>query len=200
METAAEYRSRQNNTKVLLVLAGRKGSGKSTVAKHLVNNYRFDEYAFADEVRYMLFTLYGLDFKRMCGLTSEDREWREQPLPELGGKSVRWALQTLGDTGRLIHPDTWVNVVLKEVKESKFSKIVITDCRYLNEAQRCKEKGGKLIYISRELDRTDSHPSEDLVGLEESADYVIDNNDTERQLIKVVKEIVEHELSGAVKV
>lgn len=201
METTAEYKvnvetPKDSASKVFLVIAGRKGCGKNTVANYLHNRYMFEQYAFADEIRYIVHSLYGLDFQKMCGLTPEDREWREQPLEILGGKSVRQVLKDIAEVGRQIHLDTWVNVVLKEVEHS--DRVVVTDCRFLNEAQRCKQKGAKLIYLNRG-ERTDFHHSEDLTGLEEIADYTIDNNSTEEQLFKVAKEIVEHELS-AVKV
>ncbi len=61
----------------------------------------------------------------------------------------RKLLQLLGtEAGRqIIHPNIWVNALFSDYETD--SKWIVTDVRFLNEAQAIKDKGGIMIRINR---------------------------------------------------
>ena len=71
------------------------------------------------------------------------------------GKSIRYMLQTLGtEWGRnLIHPDIWILEAERRLKQMSNANdtdgVIITDCRFPNEADKIHEMGGKVIRIVR---------------------------------------------------
>jgi hypothetical protein len=69
---------------------------------------------------------------------------------------------------------------------------IITDCRFLNEAQAIKDRNGIIIRIQRNQDLDDckvKHISETALDLYKF-DYIIDNNTSIDDLIIKVKEIL----------
>lgn len=73
---------------------------------------------------------------------------------------VREFLQNLGVSVRKrLGEDTWVNAAFLDVDKSR--PVVITDCRFPNEAQAIKARGGKIVRISRDTVRAvNAHESE----------------------------------------
>ena len=80
----------------------------------------------------------------------------------------------------------------------KYSNWIITDCRFPNEAQAIKDRGGIIVRINRPLnDNIDkalkgiisTHPSETSLD-NYSFNYTIDNSGTIEELIQKVKEIL----------
>jgi hypothetical protein len=71
----------------------------------------------------------------------------------------------------------------------RFPKVVISDCRFPNEAQAIKAQGGMIVRILRAGLTVDSHPSEQLV---ESipADFTIENNSTVDDLQQKVLRLI----------
>lgn len=116
----------------------------------------------------------------------------------------RTLLQLLGtECGRqIIHPNIWVNSTLERGRlysvEEKSNLIhpswCITDCRFPNEADAIKSKGGINIRVNRSKEGYSNnsgikHESETaLDGYK--FDYVIDNDGTIEDLVDKVKEIL----------
>ena len=150
----------------LIAFTGLATSGKTTAAQHFVNEHDFHRTSFAKPIRDMLVAL---------GLTAEDLSLgKETPHPLLGGKTPRWALQSLGTQwGRdLITPDLWVNAARERVKQwlTCGYRPVFDDCRFDNEARMVRELGGYVVEIVRPGVVRGSHESErgvspDLVNL-----------------------------------
>jgi hypothetical protein len=67
--------------------------------------------------------------------------------------TARYALQTLGtEFGRYISPDIWVDFLLKEVETKQkedVDAVVITDCRFVNEAKKLREQGFEIWRLIR---------------------------------------------------
>lgn len=136
--------------------------------------------------------------------------------------TYRDLLQRLGtEVCRNLHPNFWINILMKDYKviqyyhgESvegkgiydvteadelkaeiypKYPNWIITDCRFPNEANAIKEKGGINIRINRDngtrIIDINPHPSETSLD-NYTFDYVIDNNGTIEELIQEVKEIL----------
>ena len=69
----------------LIILRGLKGSGKSTCGSFLMKNYGYHQMSFASRLKDIVAWVYDLPRGRLDGLTEKDREWREQPHPNLQG-------------------------------------------------------------------------------------------------------------------
>jgi len=134
-----------NPSNAPIAFTGLATSGKSTAAQHLALKHGHARLSFAFPIRKMLMEL---------GLTMDDLTLhKEEPHPILGGKTPRWAMQSLGTQwGRdLLTPELWVNAARHRVK--MFQDIgatpVFDDCRFDNEARMIRELGGLVIEITR---------------------------------------------------
>jgi hypothetical protein len=118
--------------------------------------------------------------------------------------SVRDFLQKLGtDAMRTgLHPNVWVNALFSDyIPTGKFNTIddstiypnwIITDCRFPNEAQAVKDKGGIVIRIDRPgVSPINAHPSE--IALDDwKFDYKIANISDIFALKETVEVILKH--------
>lgn len=149
-------------------LMGALGSGKTTVAKHIAATRGYLRLRMADPLKDMLLAL---------GLTRAqvDGDEKETPSPILGGRTPRFAMQTIGtEWGRqIIHPDIWVNAmahkighlgVLPPADPRRPNGVVIDDIRFPNEVAMVERLGGLLAVIRRKSAESDpfkpAHPSE----------------------------------------
>lgn len=145
---------------LIIAFAGLAGTGKDTAAAHLVQRYGFVQAAFADPIRSMALILMeeaGIDDAWLT-----ERALKESPMPGLG-VSARALLQTLGtEVGRHLSPDLWtrhmglrlgLEACSYEVelwpRQPVHDRIVISDCRFENEAQWVKRYGGHIIRLHR---------------------------------------------------
>lgn len=128
----------------LIAFCGLAGSGKTTAADFLHDNFGFIHYSFADPIRDMLAQL---------GVTRDQTkgERKTKPLSWLGDKTPRELLQTLGtEWGRdKVCSDIWLNVATRRLDSIKLHSVVIDDCRFDNEARWVQERGGIVVSITR---------------------------------------------------
>jgi hypothetical protein len=80
----------------------------------------------------------------------------------------------------LIHPDIWQ--IRAEAALDSTKNLVLTDCRFNNEAEWARNRGGYVIRISRNnIPRVHTHVSEQ--GISETLiDYEVENNGTLEEL------------------
>lgn len=121
-------------------LIGRLGSGKTTAADYLVEQYGFSRIKFADPLKDML---------RAIGLTDDhiEGDLKEEPCDLLMGQTPRHAMQTLGtEWGRnCIDQNLWVRLWLERAGAKRM--VVADDCRFPNEMETIRKNGGTLIRI-----------------------------------------------------
>lgn len=170
-------------TSKIIGLVGPAGCGKSSAAVglSLLKDSGFVRRRFAGPLKGMLLAL---------GLTKEhtDGALKETPCDLLGGKTPRWAMQTLGtEWGRqLITEDLWIRAWRVSLPEG--SNVVIDDCRFPNEEKAIRELGGKIIRINRPgFVHTVAHESE---AHELEADAVIMNDTTIEDLVLKLKSAI----------
>jgi len=180
-------------------MIGKAGSGKDTVADHLVREYGFDKMALADPLKTAVQTIFAVDDEHMY-----DRDKREEELEDWPGWTVRKLLQFVGTELFRTHvdQDVWVKNVVLRAKQKRLA--VISDVRFPNEVEVPKkmlsEAGHDVLFIKvvREgINGTPSgianHASEahDLDG-----DYLILNDGTIEDLLKKVDEVMMKIQSG----
>jgi len=178
----------EGGAKLIIGFCGKLQSGKSTVATHLVKAHNFIRVRFAGPLK---------DMVKALGLTEEeyDGSRKEEPCELLGGKTPRWAMQSLGtEWGRdLIDPQLWVRAWQKRVDsiclQNPSASIVTDDVRFPNEAAAIRLVGGRLIYIERNQDLLQAdgtlHPSERFAF---TPDSVLHNFGTIEDLFKKVRQ------------
>lgn len=168
----------------MIGLCGPEGAGKSTVAKLLADKHGAAICPFAAPLKAMLLTL-GVPHRNLYG---NDADKCEQ-LHMLGGKTARWAAQTLGTQwGRMcMDGDFWVRAWANRLADIWADRarrgmmqpemIVADDCRFQNEVDEIRRRGGMVITIVRgraDFDRIPKHASEDFAALR--PDVVIVND------------------------
>lgn len=134
---------------LLIGLAGRARSGKSTAAEHLVRTHLLEHYAFADPLRTGLMEIFNLDPEDFEG----DR--KEQPLDWLG-RSPRELMQSMGTewARQMVNPDVWVKIAEQNLNylQNSLSSVVgfvISDVRFENEAEFIRQRGGTIVHLHR---------------------------------------------------
>lgn len=153
---------------MLIGISGLAGSGKSTVAKYLVEEYGFTEVSFAAILKNMLATM---------GLPEPSNRNDKEKNVEGFDFSWRHAAQCLGDEyGRkCLDQNIWVKMTMRNLEEGK--DYVFSDIRYDNEASAIECKGGiniKLEGRSVDLGNCAKHASE--AGISEHLIHYTFNN------------------------
>lgn len=146
---------------------GFAGSGKSTVANHLVQHHGFTKLSFAAALKDVVAALFHWDRVKLEGRTPEDRAWREIPDPFWSEKmgrpwTPRWALQYVGTevVRNTLHRDMWVNRVAVQLASlGPDAKVVFDDARFLNELATIRQFNGRLVVLDRPDVTTDHHRS-----------------------------------------
>jgi hypothetical protein len=139
---------------IVIALVGRSGAGKDLAAEHLVHHYGFVQAAFADSLKYMLeahFVERGVDYAHIYEPGQKDLI-----IDELG-VSARELMQRLGDAFRAADPNYWVKALADIVglrdgphRAPVHDRIVISDCRYPNEAAWLATQQATLVRLVRD--------------------------------------------------
>ena len=191
---------------VIISLCGFAGSGKDTIADILVEKYGFVKISFASALKDVISNIFGWDRKMLEGSTNEDRikrdtvdEWWSVQLEMT--VTPRIMMQKIGtDLFRnQFNPNIWIKIVERQL--SLYQNIIITDCRFPNEINMIKSRGGKLIHVDRnkpewfdnykngsDLD-LDLHVSE-ILWIREEFSCTIENNGTIEELIPKIVLII----------
>lgn len=140
----------------IIALTGYARSGKNTVAGLIREAFARSgietvEMAFADPMKNFCQSLFGFTQEQLYGDEREkpDPRWVR---PDGSLLTARYALQTLGtEWGRNCDPDLWMKAgIARAVRLADYDQaVVITDCRFLNEAKAVLAAGGAVWRIRR---------------------------------------------------
>lgn len=183
-----------------ILIIGKSGSGKDTVADYIEDISNYERIAFADPIKKFA-TALEFNYDEVYGTQAQ-----KAALNKYWGISFRTFAQRFGteicrNVLPTVIPDMNLNnrLIWARTAEIKFQKnygrIIISDGRFLDEAQLVKEYGGTVIKITRDaLDNSLSasetkHQSElELDQIE--YDYLIKNNGTYDDLYQQVDDIL----------
>jgi len=185
---------------MIIAFTGRRGSGKSTAAAYLVKEHGFELRAFADPLKRSFAALFGIPYH-------EIEKWKNDPrifvsvqdhAKLISDMSFREALQRYGTEAHrdIFGQDFWVDLALPLPPTGFYAgrKIVIHDCRFLNEAYRVKQLSGLTIGISRAGGAKPLHSVPEHVSESEMddipKDYVIKNDRTIRELHQEIERLL----------
>lgn len=168
--------------KTIVGIIGFAHVGKSQVAQTLIDEYNFTRIKFSDGLKNML---------RAIGLTEDEIEGdlKEKPCEKLGGQTPRHAMITLGtEWGRnLIREDLWALAWRKYVIDSAAERIVVDDCRFLNESSMIRRIGGVIWHVERPGYGPVKHHQSELEHLEIRTDALLKNDGSVEQLKDLVR-------------
>lgn len=160
----------------VIALAGPAGSGKSTAARHLIEQHGYTLVKFAGPLKAMM---------RAIGLTDEHIEGslKEVPCKLLCGKTPRWAMQSIGSNWArdMIGPDLWRNIWFDTAADvlDQGGRVVCDDMRFANEEAAVRDLGGKVFEVQGRGGIAGGHVSE---AYRPAADTFLSNLGTVAQL------------------
>jgi hypothetical protein len=176
----------------IIGITGKKYSGKDTLGSYFVNNYKYEQIAYADALKDAVKCIFDFDDEQLYGTKKEE-------VDEFWGKTPRQVLQFVGTdlfrnhTHELmpnIGKDIWVQVVKRKImnkmKKDPNARFVITDARFHNEVDVIKQLGGTVIKLKRDTGCQDIHESEALIDSLPS-DYEFENNSSKEELYEKVR-------------
>lgn len=162
---------------MIIGLSGYAKSGKDEVAKIIISERpKWQVRKFSGKLKEVASILTGIPPSMF-----ESQEFKKKYLPGWD-MTVREFLQRVGTEGirNGVHQDAWVNALFSEYYNHNFW--IITDCRFPNEAQAIKDRGGKIVRIVRPgISAVNAHPSETALD-EWEFDHLIHNDGTLEQL------------------
>jgi hypothetical protein len=172
----------ERRKRTIIGVAGRKGHGKDISVSFLLSK-GYVVVRFADPIK----TALG-SFMKYCGMgdkevaSSLEGDMKEIPNTIFGGRTARYAMQTLGtEWGRaLVWDDIWTAAYKMHIRTNKLLRVVTPDVRFPNEVEALHSLGGIIVRVSnprlKKLDEgAPRHDSEEFVGrLKVDADVVND--------------------------
>lgn len=121
----------------IIGLAGRAGSGKSTCARWLRENFGAVEFSLAEPLKRLAQKTFGFTDAQVFGTQAE-----KEAIDPRWGISPREALIRLGNSAREeLGGDVWLNACLRRIDESGVALAVVADVRYPNEATAIAARG-----------------------------------------------------------
>lgn len=117
---------------LLIGLSGKQRSGKDTFADYLVEKYGFKKVSFANPIKELAVNYFGLN---------------PVDVYETKPEKVRKVLQDIGKIGRYVDDLFWVKKALEEYDPNSNNNYVVSDVRFINEAEYLKSLDGLIIRI-----------------------------------------------------
>jgi len=141
---------------MIIGICGLIGSGKGTVADHLIDQHNFKKISFADKLKDAVAEMFDWPRHMLEGVTPQSRDWRERPdafwSNELDSLiTPRYVLQVFGTEcmRQGFYDGIWVSLVKKKIQENPTTNWVIPDTRFPNEVDMIKSVGGQVWCIQR---------------------------------------------------
>ena len=194
---------------MIIGICGLIGSGKDTIADHLIKRHNFQKLSFADKLKDSVATMFDWDRNLLDGKTDQSRQWREQIDPywsnETGEEiTPRYVLQLFGTECMRdgFYDGIWVSLTKKKILDNPAINFVIPDVRFPNEAKMIYGINGQVWRVKRGQDPDwfseyqtlgvepkEVHPSE-WAWANTKFTYIIENNKTITDLRNQVQDLL----------
>ncbi len=198
------------NGKVVIAIVGKRGSGKDAFADVLSTERGYFKFKLATPIKttmaHLMATLVGEpSTANKYEAFMEDR-WRKEMdfVPFSDKVTLRRCMQLFGtEFGRdVLGKDIWVKSLLRRINKSLCDYVVVSDVRYVNEAEALSDAGAYIIRVVRDVPKldgaADEHPSEtEMDGI--VADHTVYNNgslDDLRKEALTISDIIDSQNSG----
>ena len=176
----------------LIGLSGRRGSGKDTVARLLLQ---------LQPERIWQIRSFGDSIKSVCAaLTGEDvapyytQKGKAQVVPTFH-RTRGEMLQQVGQALRVWEPLVWVDAFFAGLPPDAF--VLVPDVRYPNEANPIRQRGGLMLRVEGDPlhqrgdgTRDDNHPSETAMDAYPHFATTVRNNGSREDLTQQVRELL----------
>ncbi|QIW87888.1 deoxynucleotide monophosphate kinase [Agrobacterium phage OLIVR5] len=152
---------------------GYKNSGKTHISSKLKSASAFVKtIGFSDPLYETVVAATGIPMEDF-----QNKEIRELPDPRLGGRSIQYALNTLGsEWGRkMMFEEIWTNRAFKNEEDDMIN--IFDNVRFTNELEGVR-KGSKSVLFAiknRDVKNDGSYPEKEIAKLQKQCDFVIDN-------------------------
>jgi len=191
---------------ILIGLIGEAGSGKDTVANHILANNNAQTYTLAKPIKELTRHLFLFNDEQLYGNLKNDVDERWNITPRQSWQIIGTNIMQFGIYSLLpdllekvpvrefwvYHFKMWYNQFI-ENPENKDKIIIVTDVRFHHEVDVIHQLGGRTLKIVRpDLDKSDDlyqHSSETAIPTIKST-YTIDNDSTLDELYKKADEYV----------
>jgi len=163
---------------MLIGVAGPARSGKDTIGAYLVAEYGFTRVSFADPIKNMVATLLNVSVEWINNETN-----KEELIPGVG-YSPRHLLQTIGTewARNTLDESFWIRVAERQIDrfaKENFKGVVITDCRFPNEAEMIRTRQGMIWHVERPgYPTVQNHASETGILIDKFTDWNFANSDS----------------------
>ena len=181
-------------------ISGKGRSGKDTLAEMLATELNKGAYppyvmmAFANELKLKCQEAFDLTWEQLWG---DDKEKPDERYPKPDGSgfwTAREIMQEFGAFYRTIDKEFWIKHLYKVAAEKEYTNVIITDVRYLNEADFIINGGGYVVRVERENKDTvhnEEHPSEVELDNYNKFDFTVINNWGLVELNQAAKDVVQ---------
>lgn len=141
--------------KLIGIYSPAAGSGKSTFANVLMQNYGFKNVKFADPLKNMVRALLAeMQFDKRTVERMIEGNLKEQVIPGFSTVTPRHLMQTLGtDWGReAVDNGLWLKVARRKIERllSQGHHVVVDDLRFPNEWDLLDDMGATLVRLVRQ--------------------------------------------------
>ncbi|MFQ3578924.1 MAG: hypothetical protein SNJ71_02130 [Bacteroidales bacterium] len=165
---------------MILGLMGKANSGKDTAYSFISNycrDYKVISYSFASFLKNFCSDVFGINIENFSNHETKSQlsslsfnclpQFRDQKYRNLCEKKMtnREVLQYTADFLKTISPNIFCDIVFRKILNDKPDIAVITDVRFLNEAQRIFDYGGLVLKIIRNSNNLDTHISENEIDI-----------------------------------
>lgn len=177
---------------MLIGITGRKRAGKDSITEVLVKEFGFERLSFAAHFKAYLRKMY-IDVGCTPGEAERmiEGDLKEVVSPYFG-QTPRQMMQDFGSWGRSLNEHLWIDLAVCEAINRPKTNFVISDVRYLNEAEAVRSASGVMIRVQRSgvvLNKFSEHASEkDIDKL--PVRFVIHNDGSLQELQEQVRQTV----------
>ena len=183
---------------MIIGISGKARSGKDTFAEMLgveLNKTTYPPYmmmAFANELKLKCQEAFDLTWEQLWGEDKEKPDERyRKPMKYHGGVrsdrdelpspywTAREIMQDFGAFYRTIDSQFWIKHLFKVAEEKEYTNVIVTDVRYINEADYIADSGDYVVRVERENKdavHNEEHPSEVELDDYKRFDFTVINN------------------------